>query len=187
MDRRQQKTQKLIYDAFLNLLSRKNYSKITVKDIIEEANIGRSTFYSHFETKDHLLEFLFNDLFSHVFTEDLYDEGSHNFSNNRQNFIMSITHALYHLKENKSNLLKLLASENSEYTYPYFYKSMGNYTKYMVKKRNEHSKIKIPQDLVANHISFSFFQIVRWWAQNQLRETPEKVAAYFEELMEPIL
>ena len=55
-------------------MEQKQYSAITVQEIIDEANIGRSTFYAHFETKDDLLRSLCSEIFCNVFTDLLPQE-----------------------------------------------------------------------------------------------------------------
>ena len=66
-DRRITKTRKAIYNAFLQLLNQKDYEAITVQEIIDLADVGRSTFYSHYESKELLLDELCQKLFHHLF------------------------------------------------------------------------------------------------------------------------
>ena len=66
-DRRISKTRKAIYTAFLQLLNQKNFEMITVQEIIDLADVGRSTFYSHYESKELLLDELCRYLFHHLF------------------------------------------------------------------------------------------------------------------------
>jgi AcrR family transcriptional regulator len=54
-DRRVQRTLRSLEAALFDLIQTKRYDKITVQDIIDRADVGRSTFYAHFETKDDLL------------------------------------------------------------------------------------------------------------------------------------
>ena len=54
-DRRVQRTRKVLHEAFVDLILEKRYDKITVQDIIDRANVGRSTFYAHFVDKEDLL------------------------------------------------------------------------------------------------------------------------------------
>ena len=69
MDRRVKKSRAAIYQAFLTLLNQKSYESLTVQEIIDLADVGRSTFYAHFETKEALLEEMCQDLFQHTFVE----------------------------------------------------------------------------------------------------------------------
>lgn len=56
VDRRVARTRTALFDALVALIRRKDYALITVEDILGEANVGRSTFYAHFTSKDDLLE-----------------------------------------------------------------------------------------------------------------------------------
>lgn len=54
-DRRTQKTKKALANALKSLVLEKAYDEITVQEIIDRANVGRSTFYMHYESKEQLL------------------------------------------------------------------------------------------------------------------------------------
>ena len=55
-DRRSQRTQQTLMDALIALLAVKHYDEISINDIIDRANVGRSTFYAHYQGKDDLLK-----------------------------------------------------------------------------------------------------------------------------------
>lgn len=55
LDRRVQRTRALLNHALMSLVQEKGYDAITVEDITERANLGRTTFYLHYENKDDLL------------------------------------------------------------------------------------------------------------------------------------
>ncbi|MCB2412318.1 TetR/AcrR family transcriptional regulator [Demequina sp. TTPB684] len=54
-DRRVARTQRSLQQALFGLIQTKRYDKVTVQDIIDRADVGRSTFYAHYDTKDDLL------------------------------------------------------------------------------------------------------------------------------------
>lgn len=57
-ERQQERTQAALISAFLQLVKEQSYSTITIQEICERANVGRSTFYRHFASKaDILLQF----------------------------------------------------------------------------------------------------------------------------------
>jgi AcrR family transcriptional regulator len=62
MDRRVERTEQLIRGALRSLLEEKGFEALTVQQIIDRANVGRATFYAHFDSKDDLLASGFEDL-----------------------------------------------------------------------------------------------------------------------------
>lgn len=185
MDRRQLKTRNAIFKAFGVLLSKKEFSKITVQDIIDEADIGRTTFYDHFETKDYLLKEMCADLFAHVFSDTLSSENTHDFSLKTGNPHEMITHMLYHLLDNERNILEILTGDSGELFLGFFRQYLSELmAARMLSVMNVNSK-NIPDDFLVNHISSSFVGMVQWWIKNNLRQTPEEMADYFVAVVAP--
>jgi len=54
-DRRVRRTRHRLKEALLQLIEERSYDRITVADITDHADVGRSTFYSHFDSKEELL------------------------------------------------------------------------------------------------------------------------------------
>lgn len=187
MDRRQQKTRDAIYDAFSSLLSLKSFTKITVQEIIDEANVGRSTFYSHFETKDDLLKEMCTDLFEHIFSVDLNSESTHDFSLANSSPNSMITHILYHLRDNKKNIIGILTCESSELFLRYFKLYLNELITQHILKSVKPKNKDVPEDFLVNHITGSFVEMVQWWLKNNMKQSPEELAKHFLAVIIPII
>lgn len=187
MDRRQQKTRTAIFSAFTSLLAEKSYSKITVQEIIDAANVGRTTFYAHFETKDDLLKELCEELFGHIIgsamdcthTHGLYSDGSAPES--------VFCHLLQHLQENDKNIIALLSCESSEMFLRSFKDSLNELVRSQFINQNRKANTDIPEDFLINHISGSFVEMVLWWIKGHRKQTPEDLDRYFRAVIEPII
>jgi AcrR family transcriptional regulator len=54
-DRRIGRTKDALHGAMISLVLEKGYEAVTIKDIVDRANVGRSTFYAHYTSKEDLL------------------------------------------------------------------------------------------------------------------------------------
>ncbi len=179
MDRRTRKTRKAIFDAFIELLSEKDFVNITVGEIIDKADVGRATFYSHFETKDFLLKELCEELFCHIFDAVSGENPGHKHIFECDSSDSVFLHLLRHLQNNDNNILKLLYGTNNELILRYFktelQKLVASQQDLFEPKKSE----KIPDSFRINHIASVFAETVRWWVDNGMKESPETIAEYF--------
>ncbi len=179
MDRRQKKTRQAIFKAFSELASEKSFDKITISEIIERADIGRATFYAHFETKDFLLKELCKELFEHVFESAIGDEHAHKHIFDCDAPDSVFLHLFQHLKKNDNNILKLLSCSSNELFLRYFKTELKRLVACQMPLFEREKSPELPKDFYINHISATFVETVRFWIDTEMQESPEQMTKYF--------
>ena len=179
MDRRQRKTREAIFSAFTELLSKKDFNQITVGEIIEKADIGRATFYAHFETKDFLLKELCEELFCHIFDaiDNHQSKHKHIFDCDAPDSVF--LHLFQHLQKNDNNILGLLSCQNNELFLQYFKNNLKKLVITQLPLFESKKSEKLPESFWINHISATFVETLKWWLHNGRKESPETITEYF--------
>ena len=179
MDRRQRKTRQAIFNAFTELLSKKDFNQITVGEIISAADVGRATFYAHFETKDFLLKELCEELFCHLFDAESNDRHSHHHIFDCDSSESVFLHLLRHLQNNDHNILLLLSSQNNDLFLRYFRSNLEQLIDSHLAFFESKKKEEIPDLFWKNYIVSTFVETLKWWIHNGMKESPAVITEYF--------
>ena len=178
MDRRQRKTREAIFGALITLLSKKDFEQITVGEIIDLADIGRATFYAHFETKEYLLKVLCDELFCHIFDAVNHQQDHrHIFACEAPESVF--LHLFQHLQKNDHNILMLLSGQNHKLFLRYFQGSLQQLVITQLPLFAERKNAELPDSLWIDHVVSTFVETVRWWADHGMKESPEVITEYF--------
>ena len=174
MDRRQRKTRKAIYDAFEQLMAQQHYSAVTVAQIIDRADVGRSTFYAHFETKDDLLAEMCREMFDHIF------EGVNEYCVTHPNLVTEslegkLAHLLYHLRDTHSGVCGKLIREGEPYFTRYFEQQLA----VLFTKSGPKAPAGMDDELACVLRVRAFSLTVTWWFEHGAQPEPEQVAAWY--------
>lgn len=179
MDRRQRKTREAIFQAFTELLSEKDFNQITVGEIIDGADVGRATFYAHFETKDFLLKEFCEELFCHLFDAENQGKPEHKHIFACEGSESVFLHLFQHLKKNDNNIMVLLSSHNNELFLRYFRVKLEDLVESHCDLFEPQRKDNLPKPFWKNHIVATFAETIRWWMDNGMKEDPEVITEYF--------
>ena len=170
-DRRITKTRKAIYQAFLHLLNQKDYEAITVQEIIDLADVGRSTFYSHYESKELLLDELCQKLFHHLF------ERAEHLS--PQDYL---AHIFQHFKKNQDHVTSLLLSKND-----YFIRQLRKELEHDVYPMVAAELIKahptLPHSYLKHLVVSHFIETLSWWLKKGKSYTEQEVIQFYLEIL----
>lgn len=179
MDRRQRKTREAIFSALIELLAHKEFGQITVGEIIEKADVGRATFYAHFETKEFLLKALCEDLFCHILdtADSTHTAHRHLFQCDAPDCVF--LHLFKHLLQNDNHILQLLSCRSSDLFLQDFRTRLKDLVSLQLSMFAHRKDDRLPDSFWIDHIASTFVETVRWWIEHGMKETPETIAEYF--------
>ncbi|MDG8289196.1 TetR/AcrR family transcriptional regulator SczA [Streptococcus pneumoniae] len=173
IDRRISKTKKAIYQAFIQLLNAKGYEATTVQDIIDLADVGRSTFYCHYESKELLLDQLCRYLFHHLFereqaisTEDY------------------LAHLFLHFHKNQDHITSLLFSKN-DYFLRQLHKELEHHVYSVLADNLKEAHPNLPTSYLQYLVVSNFIETLTWWLKKGQDFTDQEVVQFYLDLLIP--
>lgn len=173
-DRRVQKTRKLLKDALISLIIEEGYEAVTIQEILDSANVGRSTFYIHFENKQELLHSCFEE-FHESFEK--YKSSSENFGSS--DFILN----LFRLVERNRRLCKALLGRDDMTFFNPIHSFIFTYFEASIKKINIYKKqSSLQSEMLTCYITSALLGTLRWWVDNDMPYTAEEMDRIFRKL-----
>jgi AcrR family transcriptional regulator len=184
VDRRISRTRKLMNEALLALIVEKGYEAVTVQDILDRADIGRSTFYAHYRDKDDLL------LSGVEHLRTLFEQqqqsllaAKHGKDAPEFNMILEVfRHTAEHHKLYKAFAGKQSGEMILKYLHKYLYNMfIGPHKALMQNRKNP----PVSVELTTHWIVTSLLSLVVWWLDNNMPYTPERMDEIFRQLTMP--
>ena len=172
-DRRAQRSKKMLGKALIELSSQKSYDSITIRDIVDKADVAYSTFFQHYHEKDSLLREVAADTIASfmVVVKDIpqnspYEVGcqifQHVLKHEALYCIFLNDQGVNRVFEEIKNELRLLMLNNLS---------------------DEVLESDLPKEIVVNHILSSIFSLINWWLNNDKPYSVEKMAKIYEVLI----
>lgn len=184
-DRRVERTRRAIRHGLLSLMLEKRYEKITVQEIIDRANVGRSTFYNHFQDKDDLLlrgiaEIPFRD-----------DQESSGFASrraaaeNREAGGMHTAGMFEHSRQNH-RLHRVMFKQGRENPI------LEKVTRFLHERVEQELSAMagsgdpdVPEAVIAHFMTGGLLSLIRWWHDNGFPYTPEEMDSFVKRIVMP--
>jgi AcrR family transcriptional regulator len=178
-DRRSLRTRATLFKALSDLMTERRYEDITVQDIIDRANVGRSTFYDHFVDKEALAEAMFvyhMDLLVEAMTPERFDA---------ENFLPG-PELFDHLRERSQMFKTMTSGRGMEFLMrkgqQYWSERMAERLQSMLPP-GQTPKVPIP--VLAHFISGVFVNMLKWWMDTKMAYSSEQMIETIKILVLP--
>jgi AcrR family transcriptional regulator len=178
-DRRVERTRRTLQKALIALILEKRFDAITVQDVLDRADVGRSTFYAHFRSKEDLFRSDFENLLRFV-RAGVAANGS------RGDRILPIRELFGHVREFRK-LYRAMAS--SAMRAPLYRLSVAHIAagveEALEARRVPRHRPPIPLPILSNHIAVALISMLDGWVAGGMPHEPERMDEIFHALVMP--
>jgi AcrR family transcriptional regulator len=179
-DRRVKRTRKTLQDALIALILEKGYEAITVQDVIDRADVGRSTFYAHFVDKEALLLSQFEHLqadFERHFAEHAPDDASTD--------LLDFSGVMFQHAQRYRRVYQAVVGRQSGQL---MQRNLEKTLTARVKKRVDRlwvggQRQAVPPDILTHHLVSAFMSLLIWWLDHDLPHPPERMDQIYRQLI----
>lgn len=193
-DRRIQRTRQALHTALLELTREKGYDSISIEEITERANIGRATFYLHYQDKEDLLLELFSEmanekvqLISQIpFSEWLPTSEHAEVHPKEDQPLLPLLMVFQHIHDNSEFYHLLFKSENSSRIVERSRKICIDSIVQFVETKMQTDPIpilfEVPIGFFAAFFSGALLSSITWWLEEDMRHSPAEMTRMFRKL-----
>ena len=176
-DRRSQRTIRLINAAMIDLLSEKRYTDISVQDILDRADVGRSTFYTHYYDKE--------DVFEGI-AEQILASFNQQFQQAEAGQLLPALELFRHVQEEHRLFQNLLGGQGEEMIWKAVQTILSrNIEQSLVSMLGGERPPSVPLAVMAQYLAGAFFNLLKWWIEAEMPYSPERMDEIFQQLALP--
>ena len=184
-DRRVQRTQELIRSAFRSLLEEKGFEALTVQQIIDRANVGRATFYAHFDNKDELFASGFDELRASLTARQRAALSGEEAVEER---VFAFSHDMFaHANEYRGVFRAMVGTQSEAVVRRLLHRLIVDLVRNDVKAATRSGTSAVLIDAVAQFIASGLLGLLISWLDGRPRLSVAEVDALFRKLAMPAL
>lgn len=183
VDRRVQRTRQLLRTALMSLIQEKGFESSSVQDIIDRANVGRATFYAHFDSKEDLLASGIDELRASL-RERQHQALSSTTADDR---LFAFSCELFiHADAHRTVFRAMVGKRSGAVVQQLLHKMLVDLVREELKLMSPTSRAtETPAEAIAQFIGGGLFGLLIWWANGKMRMPVKEVDAVVRRLAIP--
>lgn len=178
IDPRVRRTRRLLRDALVALILKKDFASITIKEITERAEVAYITFFRHYESLDQLLMEVLDEglteLMTHIETLAKQSDTSALETEGR---------LIFEYIEQKADLFRILLKSQSvtRIRKKVVWNISAVFQKSCVPLERLGNQTTI--EIASNHIATSLLSLIEWWLENNMKPVPTEMGKVYKSLI----